>query len=347
MMKRTATGVVLVMALFFSFRSTAAQLLDLRPSATNAPRVVIVEDSQATDAYQPHPTRVVSMVERGLRNLTGHSSSRDAWLSLVSTQDVVGLKVFSSPGPTSGTRPAVVIAVAQSLIAAGLPPQHIVIWDKLESDLRAAGFFEIATSLGVRVVASASAGWDATNAYDNPLIGKLVYGDNEFEQKGEGVGRKSFVSKLVSQELTRIINIAPLLNHNEAGVCGHLYSLVLGSVDNTIRFEGEPGRLSQAVPEIYALPAIGDRVVLNITDALLGQYEGGSRGLLHYSTVLNQLRFSRDAVALDVLSVRELERQRRLAKAQMFRANLELYRNATLLELGQSDLSKLEIETLR
>jgi len=285
--------------------------------------------------------------EGGLGGLSGGGAARGAGLALVSTQDVVGIKVFSAPGANSGTRPAVVASVAQSLIAAGVPPQNIVVWDKFEPDLRAAGFFELATSLGVRVAASTSAGWDATNAYDNPLIGKLVYGDSEFESKSEGIGRKSFVSKLVSQELTKIINIAPMLNHNEAGVCGHLYSLTIGSVDNTTRFEGVPGRLSQAVPEIYALPAVGDRVVLNITDALLGQYEGGSRGLLHYSTVLNQLRFSFDPVALDVLSVRELERQRRVARAQMFRANLELYRNATLLELGESDLSKLEIETLR
>jgi len=338
---------MLLVGLLFVANSDAAELLDVLPPSTNVSRVVIIEDARATDAFQARPARVSAMVERGLTNLTGRASSREAWLALISTQDVVGIKVFSAPGANSGTRPAVVASVAQSLIAAGLPPRNIVVWDKFEPDLRTAGFFDLVTSLGVRVAASTSAGWDATNAYDNPLIGKLVYGDTEFESKAESIGRKSFVSKLVSQELTRIINIAPMLNHNEAGVCGHLYSLTLGSVDNTTRFEGVPGRLSQAVPEIYALPAVGDRVVLNITDALLGQHEGGSRVFLHYSTVLNQLRFSFDPVALDVLSVRELERQRRVARDQMFRANLELYRNATLLELGESDLLKLTIETLR
>ncbi len=85
----------------------------------------------------------------------------------------------------------------------------------------------------------------------------------------------------------------------------------MGSVDNTLRFEGDPGRLAVAVPEIYALPALGDRVVLNITDALIGQYEGGARGLLHYSAVPNQLWFSRDPVALDTLAIKELDRERR------------------------------------
>ena len=66
-------------------------------------------------------------------------------------------------------------------------------------------------------------------------------------------------------------------------------------------------------------------MVLNITDALICQYEGGERGLLHYSATLNELRFSRDPVALDVLSIQELDRQRQLAHAPAVKPNLKLY----------------------
>ena len=312
-----------------------------------AARIVIVEDPAATAAFRPQPEPVASMVQRGLTNLTGQATTRAAWLSLLSTQDIVGIKVYSRPGANSGTRPAVAAAVAQSLIAAGLAPKQIIVWDKYENDLREAGFFDLADQLGIRVAASASAGYDLTNFYATSLIGNLVFGDVEFESKAEGIGKKSFVSKLVSQDMTKIINLTPMLNHNEAGVCGSLYSLSLGSVDNTMRFEGNPGRLAGAVPEIYALPSLGDRVVLNIVDALLCQYEGGERGLLHYTTLLNQLRFSRDPVALDMLSVKELDRQRRSTRSPNFKPNLELFRNAALLELGVSDLSKMQIETLR
>jgi len=48
-----------------------------------------------------------------------------------------------------------------------------------------------------------------------------------------------------------------------------------------------------------------------------------------------------------MLSIKELDRQRRLAKAAPVRPNLELYRNASLIELGVSELAKLQIETLR
>ena len=310
-------------------------------------QVWVVEDPQATEAFEPNSDRVRAMVDRGITRLTGQASVAAAWRSLISPGDVVGLKVFSEPGPNSGTRTAVVVAVIQGLLAAGLPPNRIVVWDKHQTDLRLAGFFALARQFGVRVVGSAESGYDETKFYDTPLMGNLVWGDFEFGQKAAGVGRKSFVSKLVSQNLTKIINLTPLMNHNEAGVCGNLYSLALGSVDNINRFESEPARLASAVPEIYALPALSDHVILNIVDALVCQYEGEERSLLHYSVALNQLRFSRDPVALDVTSIHELAHQRELAHAPVLRPNLELYNNAGLLELGVADLKRIQIETLR
>lgn len=310
-------------------------------------RVVTVVDREATEAFRPLAHRIQTMVERGVKGVTGKPNSREAWLSLLSTQDIVGIKVYSTPGPNSGTRPAVAAAVAKSLIAAGMPPTQLVVWDKSAVDLRDAGFYALEEELGIRVQASISAGYDPTNYYDTPLIGNLVWGDFEFGKTGEGIGRKSFVSKLVSQELTKIINLTPLLNHNLAGVSGNLYGLALGSVENTLRFETDPTRLAKAVPEIYALPSVGDKVVLSITDALICQYEGGQRGLLHYSTVLNQLRFSKDPVALDMLSVKELDRQRRAARAPYVKPNFELYVNANLLELGVNDVTRIQVETLK
>jgi hypothetical protein len=317
---------------------------------TNATaHVVTVENASAICDFQPDAAVVQNMINRGLTNFTGKTTATAAWRSLVSTQDVVGIKVFSTAGMLSGTRPAVVAAVVHGLLDAGVPAQHIIIWDKHEDNLRAAGFLKLAAQLGVRAAGGAEAGYDPTNFYqpDSAVIGNVVWGDLEFGMKGEGIGRKSFVSKLVSRQITKIISIAPLLNREDAGVCGHLYSVALGSVDNAMRFEGDAGRLAVAVPEIYALPALGDRVALNITDALIGQYEGGSRGLLHYSTILNQLWFSRDPVALDTLAIKELDRERRAYDAPEFKLNLELYANAALLQLGVNDPAKIQVEKLR
>jgi hypothetical protein len=333
---------------FLGLPIRAAGLPPNHPGDAPSP-VAIIEDPKATANFQPNPTRVQAMLNHGITNFTGKATVAAAWRSFVSTQDVVGLKVFSGAGMISGTRPAVVTAVIRGLLEAGVPPQRIVIWDRHEADLRNAGFFKLAKQLGVCVAGSAEAGYDPTNFYqpDTPIIGNLVWGDLEFGQKGEGVGRRSFVSKLVTRQLTKIISIAPLLNQDVTGVYGHLYGLAMDSVDNTRRFEGDPGRLGVAVPEIYALPALHDRVVLNVTDALISQYEGGARGLLHYSSVLNQIWFSRDPVALDVLATQELDRERRELHAPEFKLNLELYTNATLLQLGVHDPAKIQVEKIR
>jgi hypothetical protein len=310
--------------------------------------VVSVENSAAISDFQPNPAVVRTMVDQGITALTSKTNPAAAWRSLVSPQDVVGIKVFSEAGMLSGTRPAVVVAVIQGLLAAGVPPTNVIIWDKHTYDLRDAGFFDLAVQLGVRVAGSAETGYDAANFYlpDTVVIGSLVWGDLEFNQTNGVAGRKSFVTKIVSQQITKIINIAPLLNEEEIGVCGQLYSLALGSVDNTRRFEADPDRLAVAVPEICALPLLGDRVVLNITDALLGQYEGSGRGLLHYSAVPNQLWFSRDPVALDMLAIQELAGERRAAGAPQLKPRLELYANANLLQLGENNLAKIHVEKI-
>ena len=327
-----------------------AQAADRLSATDRGPRasVVTVHDPEATDAFRPRLEQVRVMVDQGITNLTKKATVPEAWRSLVATQDIVGLKVFSAPGPNSGTRPAVAQAVVEGLLAAGLPPKHIIVWDRQLVDLRLAGFFDLADRYGIRVEGATGAGWDDQSFYnpDSPILGNLVWGDLEFGKKGDGVGRKSFVSKLLSREITKIINITPLLNHNDVGVSGNLYSLATGSVDNLIRFESSPEALATAIPEIYSLRPLSDHVVLSITDALICQYEGGERGLLHYSATLNQLRFSRDPVALDVLSIQELDRQRQLAQCPTVKPNLKLYSIAALLQLGVNDLRRIDVVTI-
>jgi len=137
------------------------------------------------------------------------------------------------------------------------------------------------------------------------------------------------------------------LNKEDAGVCGHLYSLALGSVDNTMRFEAQPERMAKAVPEIYAMRAVGDHVVLNIMDGLIAQYEGEQVSLLHYSAELKQIWFSKDPVALDVLGLAELNRQRELHGGPTAPSAAALYETAALLELGACDSKRIRVELIK
>jgi Domain of unknown function (DUF362) len=321
--------------------------LSARSDTPKKPRVVVIHDPEATEAFVPRPDIIEQMVNRGITNLTAKGTVLEAWRSLVSTQDIVGIKVYSAPGRNTGTHPTVVAAVIKGLMSVGVAPARIIVWDKNMIDLRLAGFMELSERFGVRIASSSSAGYDDKVFYDAPLLGQLVWGDSEFGKQGDGVGRKSFFSKLVTREMTKIINITPLLNHNLAGVAGNLYGLSIGTVDNVLRFETDGDRLATAVPEIYAQNPIIDHVAVNIVDALVCQYEGGAVGMLHYSSTLNELRFSFDPVALDVLSLQDLNRLRSAAPNSNATTNkLELYQNAALMELGVADLRHIDIENV-
>jgi hypothetical protein len=320
------------------------------PALLGAPvraRVIQVDHPGATVEYLAQPAVVQDMVRRGLLQWTGKTDLREAWLSLVSPTDVVGLKVFSAPGANSGTRPAVVEAVVQGLLQAGLPASNIIIWDQRLVELRLAGFSDLASRYHVRLAGSADTGFDETVRYTNSILGTLISGDLEFDHYGATSGRYSYVSKLLTSNITKIISIAPLLNHNLAGVSGHLFSTSLGSVDNTSRFTVTGGRLALAVPEIYAMRAVGDKVALNITDALICQYLGEETSMLHYSTELNQIWISKDPVALDTLSVEELDRERRANDMESKGENPELFQNAVLLQLGVGDVSKIKLDIVK
>lgn len=320
------------------------------PHTTNAAaRVVVVESENLLNAFLPCNETVEIAFNRGLTRFTGTTSVAAAWLSLVSTNDIVGLKVFSIPGPLCGTRPAVIAAAVRGLLAAGLSPEKIIIWDKHAADLRDSGILLLAAQLGVSAIGAAESGYDTNVFYlpESPVIGALVWGDVEFGNTNKGIGKKSFVSKLISQRLTKIVSLAPLINENAAGICGHFFSLGTGSVDNTRRFEGSGERLAVALPEIYALPSVGDRVVLHVTDALLGQYQGGPASYVQYSAILQQLWFSHDPVALDTLALRQLARERRDFGIPPANSNFEIYTNAALLQLGISDPRRIQVERLR
>ncbi len=313
------------------------------------PHIVLVEDKSALREFEVDTAKVAEMVTEGLRRLTGKPSAAAAWLSLVTPADTVGIKVNSVPGPIGGTRKAVVDAVVRGLLEARLTPDRILIWDQSLASLRAAGYGDLAKRHGVRLVGSRDAGWDKSVIYESPIVGTLVAGDLGFEPGEENASRKSHLTRLLTGEMTRIISVCPLINHNQANVSGHVVGLVDGSMDNSRRFRLDSSILSVAVPEILALEDaeqrryLGDRLVLNITDALFCQYLGQSKCLLHYTASLGQLRFSTDPVALDVFSIEELKRHRKRLEVDYSPPDSALYKNAALIQLGVSDPARREV----
>lgn len=348
-MSRNATiQIVLITLLSGLFPAFSAELMPLH-STNAATHLTVVQGENLLNAFKPDMAAVEKRFNFGFLIFSRTNTLGDAWRKIVHTNDTVGVKVFSQPGQVSGTRPALVSAVVRGLLDAGVPGNKIIIWDKREEDLRAAGFFKLAQQLGVQAAGAVESGYDTNTFYlpDTSVSSALVWGDVDFGITNKDTGKKSYVSKLVSQRITKIISIAPLMNENSAGTCGHFFSLGLGSLDNTRRFTLDSDRLATALPEIYALPAIGDRVALLITDALLMQYQGGPASYLQYSFPRNEIWISRDPVAIDTIALKELSRERKRLELPAVNSNLEIYQNATLLQLGISDPSRILIEAVR
>lgn len=348
-MSRNARLQLLLFALLAGLGRAVAVDFVPAPATNPVARVVVAQGDHLLQAFLPDEAQLAPVFERGLTNLTHTTTASAAWLTLIKTNDVVGIKVFSEPGPLTGTHPGLVAVLVRSLLTAGFSTNQIVIWDKRRDDLHQSGFDRLGAELGVAVVGTMETGFD-TNAFylpDSPVMGSLVWGDTEFQQKGDGLGKKSYVSRLVSQRLTKLISVAPLINDPAAGVCGHFYSLGLGSVDNTRRFEGDPDRLAVALPELIALPQLGDRVALYVTDALLVQSQGGPASFLQYSTVLDQVWLSHDPVALDMLASQQVLRERQASHAPPAKMNFEIYTNAAMLQLGIQNPNHIQVETVR
>lgn len=315
---------------------------------TNAParaKVFVAGDAAATSAFAPNAGVVRRLVDHGLMTFAGKSSMSDAWRQFVSTNDVVGFKVTSAPGPLIGTRVPVVEALITSLIDAGHPKSQIIIWDREARDLKAAGYESLANRLGVRSIASTDAGWEATKFYESPYSGKLVFGDLEFGQGDRfAVGRKSHVTKLLTKQVTKIITVAPVLSHNAAGVNGHLAALAFGSIDNVYRFD-EPVRTAEAIPEICALDDLMPKVAFGVSDALVCQVRGDETARLHDTVALNEIRFSTDLVALDSMALTDIATARKtypISGEKPFKT--DLYVNAEILDLGIADSRRIDVE---
>ncbi|MDP7051637.1 MAG: hypothetical protein QF600_06905 [Verrucomicrobiota bacterium] len=388
--------------------------------------------------FKPQPAEVRRMVDVGIRHWTNQDTSAAGWRTLISPQDIVGIKVNAAPGPVIGTRPSVARAVASALIDAGIPSKNIVIWDKSRDDLHRSGFFQVGRDLNMEVRDSIGAGFER-HIY-HPIAGlkePLERGDLEYGKLK--ISNRSHLTRLVSRRFTRIIQISPLLYHNSAGVDGCLHGLAIGSVDNTRRLHKYKVYLDEAVPKIHrmaanyhlladvdygnqlekaknslkglappgvtkeysfyyesedsenALPplrALGkafadakgkkhgqvaqviiespdkkhicavkfypdgrvehwppqSKACLHIVDALLCQFSGGDKLRLQYTAVMNELRFSSDPVALDVLSLADIEQNARAARLNLKTLNRDICRYAALLNLGVDNPDLIKVD---
>src|SRR5205085_12036089 len=297
-----------ILAFFFLIASALAQ--NPRPAAPSI--VYSAQDAAAIKEYRTDPAVVRAMVNHLVLAATGQPDLARAWGSLVSPNDKIGIKICAVGGELFTTHRDVVNAIVDGLVAAGQKRSSIIVWDRSLGGINEAGYRPEKEGYQMKSIAPRD-GYDPKAVFTAPLSGKLTWGDLEFRSdRGkipllsdqEITSDDSHFARILSSEVTKIINVPVMSDSGSCGIAGCLYNVTIPNIDNWRRFtQSRYGHA--AIPEIYRMPIIGSKVVLNIMDGLMAQYAGGPQSqpnfAVHHATILA----SKDPVAIDALTVRQ------------------------------------------
>lgn len=315
-------------------RTNIADALKVPRTGTSLPgpfpgRVIEVADDKAMPGGKPDAAVVKAMFEKGIRELTGKDMKKSFHM-LFTPKDVIGLKVNPvGPGLIS-TRLELVDAVIGWLEANGVPRRNIIIWDRFDFMLRDAGFtagrFPGVGIEGLQTMDEAAAAGEtkdnskwlrpdgshisAPNFDQSAYYWADVEGPKDLAYLNKHVfnGKYSYFGKLLTKKLTKIINLPAFKNTGNA-ISMATKNIGYGAVCNTNRLH-KPLFLDVCV-EVPAFPVIRDKMVLNVTDGLRSQYDGGPDANAKFIYVDNRLYFATDPFALDMICQMKITAKRK------------------------------------
>jgi uncharacterized protein (DUF362 family) len=265
-------------------------------------RVVEVTDPRAISDYRVSQPIVRRMLEHGIKELTGKSSIEDAWSLFVEPKDIVGIKINPSGAPACCSSPEIVLEIIRALEMVGVPAKNIVVYDRYSHEIRLGGY-QPSLPAGVRLV-SIEKGWSDTSGYD-----MNVYCDADFFGEWE---TRSYLAKVVSQEVTKIISIPTLKDHSAAGVTGCLKNAAYGSFNNVGRSHHEPVTYTDPLIGIMCtVEPLRSKVVLNIMDGMREVWHGGPLTQVRdFIAQPGKLFLGTDPVAVDTIELHTIEKKR-------------------------------------
>ena len=265
-------------------------------------RVVAVEHpgSIVSNAYQA--PAVKDMFTRGMTSLTGAPDTKAAWTALFEPGDVVGIKVNPVGMPHVISSPEVLREIIAGLESAGVKRADIVVYDRYREQFLKAGFHKWLPE-GVRQSA-ATADYEevqqAIEGYDPDH-----YMDMALTLPGQDINnltaRRSYAAKFITKEVSKLINLAVLKDHQSAGVTLALKNLSHGLVNNVNRSHSTRtlNACGAFIPAVVSMPVIRNKAVLHVLDGIKGLYHGGPGVKPQFVWEHKTLYFATDPVALD------------------------------------------------
>jgi hypothetical protein len=334
----------------------------------------------------PHPGRVVrvrsaacvneetneanadvvrEMMARGICALTHESTPLAAWRRFFDPADIVGIKVNCGGHPFCVSAYEIVAETIRRLGEAGVPPTQIYLYERFQNQLDEVNYASHVPD-GVTIVAAERANrYSENNGYDPAVYLEAdLFGEED---------TRSNMMRLVSQRLTKIINIPNMKDHGATGATGCLKNVAYGSFSNVARthYRGRSFTYS-VVGTLATIEPLRSRTVLQIMDGLRGVWHGGpfarTRKYVFYP---KQILFGTDPVAIDrlLLDIIDDKRQTEGARSIWDRSPDSLHMDdtgardadpnvniiirepghvhyAATLGLGVADPAKIDVQTI-
>ena len=270
-------------------------------------RVVQVVNAKAVAKRKAVKEHVKPTVDRAMCELFGVKDHRDAWSALFNKDDIIGIHPNPVGGKISGACVETTQAVIESLEEIGVPRKNMIMWERYLWAFKMSGYLQ-EDFPGVKMD-----GFHWFEIKDGKRIPRglekldmdVYYSADRVlpDEKNEMAymlknGPESYYPKLLTQEVTKNINIPCLKHHSAAYVTLALKNLSYGAMSNCVRGHEF---IDKFVAESCAFPPIRDKNVLNIMDGLRGQYYGGPSPNARYVWENKSIYASTDPVAMDTI----------------------------------------------
>ncbi|MDE3179335.1 MAG: DUF362 domain-containing protein [Acidobacteriota bacterium] len=270
-------------------------------------RVVEVHDVRAIHENHVSEQIVQKMIGAAMQELTGEKSSGAAWARFVTPRDVVGIKINPSGAPACCSSPEIVREVIRGVMSAGVPAKNILIYDRYSREIQLGSYHALMPE-GIRIDGIEHRAFDLSGYDMNVYCQASFFGEWE---------TRSYLARVVSQEVTKIVNIPTMKDHSAAGVTGCLKNLGYGSFNNVAR--------SHRAPVTFTDPLIGlmcsveplrSKAVLHIMDGMRQVWHGGPLTQVQkYIAQPGLILAGTDPVAIDTIELNAISEKRRQERA--------------------------------
>ena len=270
-------------------------------------RVVSVTSAASVDVATgaANGEAVREMMARGMRTLTGATTTPDAWRRFFEPADRVGIKVNCGGYPHCVSAYEIVAEVVRQLTGIGVPVSQIYLYERFQNQLDEVNYAPHLPE-GVQIVAAERANRNVDNSGYDPAtyLEADLFGEDD---------TRSNMMRLVSERLTKIVNIPNMKDHGATGATGCLKNIAYGSFSNVARtHQNGKSHTYSVVGTLAAIEPLRSRTVLQIMDGLRGVWHGGPFArTTKYVFYPRQIMFGTDPVAIDRLLLDIIDNERR------------------------------------